>query len=502
MPEQRQRRGLGRLLRDTLSYGMGSVAVRAGQVLLIPVLTRALSPTGYGLLDLDTSTMLFVAMALALGLDAATWRFYFEVDDDRQRRSILVSALYTQLAVSLLVTGLLALTAPLWVQPLIGQPGQADNVRIILCAVPCSVALGTFTTVLRARFMVARANVLAVLQLGCVAGANVAAIALHHGDLHGVVASTAAGYAVATAAGVALLGRDLLGRWSWGWTRTLLGYGLPLVPASIALWSLPVAGRFIMSHLGGAGDVALLALAGKLVALIGLAMSAFQFAWGPFAMSIARQADARAVYARALAYVVAGGVCLTAALSVVADPLLRVVSTGAYAGAARLIPWLGLGAVATGAYYVTQIGASIAKKPGLIAWSLLAGAGVNLALAAALAPLFGAEGVAAASFAGLAVAAWLPAVLGRRHVAVDYTLRGVLPLLAVATAIAFAGGRILVTPRAADVLLRLAMLGALAVCALVAARRAGLVAVLQRRLRRSMASTLSPVSVATTTGAE
>jgi O-antigen/teichoic acid export membrane protein len=501
MAEPRARRGLGGLLRDTASYGLGSVAVRAAQLLLVPVLTRALSPSGYGLLDLDMSIMLFVAMTLSLGLDSATWRHYYDVETPRERRSILVSALYTQLVVAVVATGALVATAPLWVEAVTGQPGQAGNVQVILAAVPCSVALGTFTTLLRARFSIARANLLAVAQLLLVGGANVTAILLHHSTLQGMVISSAIGYAAALGFGAVLLGRDLLGTWSWTWTKRLLGYGLPLVPSSVALWSLPLAGRFVVSHLQGAEGVAYLAVAAKLVAVITLAMGAFQAAWGPFALSIARQANARAVYAKALAYLVAGGVCITAALSVVARPLLHVLTTSAYADAAFLVPWLGLAAVATGAYYVTCIGASIVKKPAIITTSLLAGAAVNLVLALLLTKSVGVEGAAAASCAGLVLAAWLPIRLTTRHFPIAYTLRPVLTLVCGATALGFAGARLAPTSVAGDLLLRAVMLVALIVAAIFAAHRAGVVEALHRRLRPA-GTARGTVAVGTAGGAE
>lgn len=405
----------------------------------MPFLTRALSPAQYGILDVFTSVVVFLSMTLALGLDSALWRYYFQAEDESERRLLVATAVYTQLAIAVVANVGLLLTSDAWGSILTNRHGDEASLRVALLGAPFLIGLGTFTSLFRTRFLILRFNIFAVLQFVLIAVLSLGMIRLGHRNAFGVLAGMSIAYAFLFVVGVALTWTDLRRGWSLRWARTLLRFGLPLVPASIALWSLPVVGRFVVLRVDGPADVALLAVAAKIASVLVLVFGAFQAAWGPFALSIMKHPDSRRTYVNVLTYLLVLGITMATFLTVLAHPLVRLIATASYSKAAPLVVWLAFGSVFGAAYYVTSIGASIAKRPSIIATSLVVAAVVNLVLAIVLTPWVGVTGAAAASCAGLALSAYLPHRLTRRLYSIPFTLRGALPLILLGAAVSIIG---------------------------------------------------------------
>jgi O-antigen/teichoic acid export membrane protein len=482
------------LLRQSLLYGLGSAGSRSTSVVLVPVLTRALSPADYGRLDLDVSTMFFLAMVLTLGIDVAVWRLFFDLRSERERHDLIVTALAIQAAVCLPVTALLMASTGIWVPTVTGQPGQSANVRLLLLAVPMSVLTTTFGTMLRARFQVWRFNTLTLLSFSIIVVTTVVAMTTGHRSVTAAVVASVVGYAASMVLGTVMLVSNGRGHFSVPLARGLLRFGVALIPAALALWTLPLSSRFVLAHLVGPTAVAQYGVAAKFAAVPMLAIGAFQSAWGPFALSIMNRPDAARVYARVFALMMVAGATLTAALAVVTPPLIRVALTSAYLPAAPLVAWLTLGTVFTGLHFVTSIGPTIVKRPGVITVALVAGAAVALFGTLILVPVLGAEGAAIANAVGLGLSAYLPSRLTRRSYPVAYSLRPVLAPLAAATAFAFLGTHLTLSSTPADLAMRLGLLVLYAVVVGRWLRRDGILA----GLRRSAAPLVSsaPASVA------
>lgn len=473
MAESLDGRGIGSLAKDSLFYGLGNVGLKAGSLLLVPILTRALAPAEYGTFDLLMATVTFASMGLTLGLDSALWRYFFEAESLDGQRTVIATAFSTQFALCSAAVLALILTADRWAWAVTGQPDQATNVRLAIAGAPFLVSAGTIAAVFRFRFMVLRFNLYALAQFGILAALNIGVILAGYANATWLVASTTLAYLLCFLLGLAIVWRDLGLGWSGRLARAMLSFGLPLVPAGIALWSLSLLGRIVVAHLRGPADVALLALASRLTFALTVAFSAFQVAWAPFSLSIAKRPDARQVYADVLTYLLVGGVSLVVGLSVLARPLILLVATPDYLGATPLVPWLGLASVGGAAYYVTTIGASIIKRSPLIAGSLVAAAAANGVASLALVTWFGVEGAAVATFLAFAMSAFLPQHLTRRSFPVPFSLRPALLMLLLGIVVAQIGARVGSDSLVLDLGLRLGLLLAYAAGLLIWLRRAG-----------------------------
>src|SRR6187397_3519523 len=90
---------LKELFRHSAIYGLGSIVARVLGVLLLPLYTRYLSPSDYGLLETLVALSAVLTALVAQAMKSAFFRFYFDsAEPDRRRRVVLTAFWYVMAA--------------------------------------------------------------------------------------------------------------------------------------------------------------------------------------------------------------------------------------------------------------------------------------------------------------------------------------------------------------------------------------------------------------------
>jgi O-antigen/teichoic acid export membrane protein len=103
---------------------------------------------------------------------------------------------------------------------------------------------------------------------------------------------------------VPVIARTVVAEWPKGIFPVLLRFGLPSVPAGIAGMMLQVINRPILGALRGDAAVGIFQANYRLGIFMMLLVSMFDFAWRPFFLTHAQDADARPLFARVMTYFV------------------------------------------------------------------------------------------------------------------------------------------------------------------------------------------------------
>jgi O-antigen/teichoic acid export membrane protein len=394
---------LAQISKDTLVYGLGGVGARLAGLVLLPVFTNAFrGPDAYGDWQAVTNFVVLLVLVAAVGMDGAYSIVFFATDSEVERRRITTLWLAFALLVSIPLTVLLVLGSS-WVSLIVqGSPRYADLFAVGVAVLPFSLLQIVITTVLRVYF---RPRAYAALNLALsllVFGLGVYFVAVLRLDALGALWATLCATAAATVAGLWLVRRyidpRLLTGHLWSTTAKMLNLGLPLMPASIALWVLGFSNTFFLQHLAGASATGVFRVGAQIASVLGMVVWAFQLAWAPYSLSISREPDAPRVYSRVATLYTAGAVGAAVLLGGAA-PIVLLLAKGDYAPASSVIGLLALAAAALGAYYVVAIGVNIAQRTGQVSWTTLVAAAANLALNATLIPLWGIVGAGIASLA-------------------------------------------------------------------------------------------------------
>jgi O-antigen/teichoic acid export membrane protein len=209
-------------------------------------------------------------------------------------------------------------------------------------------------------------------------------------------------------------------------TRRMLQLGLPLVPAGVALWVTNFSNTYLLLQLAGAGAAGVFRIGAQLAAILSLAIWAFQLAWAPYSLSIAREPDAPRTYSRIATLFAAAVVGASVLMAALAPAILALLTSKDYAQASSVIGLLSLAAAASGAYYVVSVGLNLAQRTGLVAWTTIAAAASNVVLNLALIPLWGIVGAGIASLAANLLSTILVYIMAQRVYHLPYESMRVL----------------------------------------------------------------------------
>jgi O-antigen/teichoic acid export membrane protein len=328
--------------RHSMIYGVGMLLTKAVAIVMMPIYTRLLTPTDYGVLALITMTFEVVTIFAGSRIAIGVFHFYHKAPDERGRRAVLSTAFLL-----LTSTYAAAAAATVWVAPQIAArvfgPDELYTTLIRLAAI--SMAFEGMILVpyallqLQAR---SKAFVLVALaRLGLQVALNLIFLIPFSMGITGVLWGSVITHAVVgVALGVRLLGSQG-SRLEASIVRDLVRFGLPLVVMQVATFVLTFGDRYFLNQAGTTADVGLYGLAyqfGFLVATIGY--GPFAQVWDPQRFAIAKRPDRDAIFARVFVYLNIALISAALGIALFAGDALRVIATPDFHAAAVFVPLL------------------------------------------------------------------------------------------------------------------------------------------------------------------
>jgi O-antigen/teichoic acid export membrane protein/glycosyltransferase involved in cell wall biosynthesis len=444
-----------RLAKQSAIYGVGGLVSRILAVLLLPLYTAYLSTADYGKIETLVAATSVLVIVLRLGISSAFFRFYFDAkDDDGRTRIVRTSFWFTMVSATagLLVSFLLADQISQLLR-LGDEPGLVYAAAIGLWA---SMNYEQLTSLFRAEDRSVAFVAASLTNVLITVGATVLLVVVYKegplGVLVGNFIGTLAVYFV-------LLGYR---RYQLGLVfdrklfRAMNKFGMPLVPAALALWAVNFIDRLFIAVFKGQGEVGVYSVAVRVSSAIVFLMIAFRTAWPAFAYSISDDREARRTYSYVLTYVTYVACWISLAFGLLAPWIVHLLARNpSFYRASEAVALLSFGGAAYMAYTVMAIGSGRARKTQWN-WVIAAlAAVVNVVLNVILIPPYGMIGAAIATVAAY-VALFIGMVIYSQEVYyVDYQWRRVITAATAAVGLNVLGA-VLNVPLVAAVVLVLA----------------------------------------------
>ncbi len=412
---------LRQLAGESLVYGISGTIAKFLQFLLVPLYTRVFLPADYGVLSLVTTTMAVVGIFVVLALDNSAARWYWDTEENDDRKRTLASWAWCQLVMSVtLALGILI--ASEWIaQMVIGRADAAIYFRLTAIALPLSTLSTLVVNWLRMQrrpwatmwYALGSSLLTILLTLLFVIGLQMRLTGVYMAQVvTGIVTSISA----------AFLLRDWIHPryFRWARLREMLRFALPLIPAALAFWIVNLSDRYFVQYFSTTSEVGLYQFGSSIASSVALISGAFQQAWGPFAMSIHTQSSARQVYANVLlAYTWL--MCLFCTTITLFTPeIVRLLAPVTYTSAGTVVSFLVFSYAFIGLTYIAAIGLNIIKtnRPTGIAVTLAAG--LNILLNLIFVPTMGKVGSALATLLSQAVVPIYVFYYAQRHYPIPY----------------------------------------------------------------------------------
>lgn len=340
----------GELTRPAAIYFLANILRSAIPLLLLPVLTRILSPADFGLVAMFATVQVLLFPVVGLSTRSFVTRQYFT-----QRRDVpryLTTCLVITAANSTFVVFVFWSARSALVE-ITGLPVAWLFLAILAAAAQFVISL--CLSFWEASGQAMRVGLLEVLQAATNAGLSLVLVVGAQFGWEGRTTGQLAGILVAAGLSLLLLARaHHLGPPGFAQARAALAFGLPLVPHGLAGATLVVADRLLIANLIDIEHAGLYTAALQVAMGIGLVIHAFNRAYTPWLYRELSRVDTaqrrRRVVRQSYGYLLV--LALLGFAVAAASPWVAILLGTTFKASAMLIPYLGVGVVMTGMYNV------------------------------------------------------------------------------------------------------------------------------------------------------
>ena len=434
---------LKRLAGQTAIYGLSSIIGRLLNYLLVPLYTRVLFTSEYGVVTEMYAYVSILWVILTYGMETTFFRF----SQSEKNKDTVYNTAFLSLVVSSLIFAALVLFNSQGIANWLGYP---DNKNYVIWF-GLILAFDAITAIpfarLRQQNRPIRFVTIKLVNIGLNIGFNLFFILLcpyiieHHpdgifGQFIGNVFNPEmlVGYIfisnlIASAITLLMLLPELPIRnfsFDFNLLKKMLGYTWPLLLVAIAgsinlsldkilLPRLLPTGTDVMAQVGIYGACY------KVSIIMTLFVQTFRYAADPFFFAEAGKSDTRKIYADVLNYFTIAVLLIFLVVTLYLDFVIQFIGEP-YREGAGVIPILLLGNLFLGIFYNLSIWYKLTNKTIYGAFLSAIGAGITIALNFLLIPKFGYYGSAWAAFFAYFVMMVLSYFLGRKHFKVPYNL--------------------------------------------------------------------------------
>lgn len=423
------------LAKQSLIYGLGSVASKVAAIIMLPLYTHYLSRGDYGSVELILSLVAASAIVTQLGLVNSFFRFWFDDDSTEARRRVFQSTFWTLIGTSTIVAGACALLSTQLAQLIFGSTKHSTMILIAAVGIWMQTNYQLMAALFRVQQRPMAFSIATLLNLAVTVAITVGLVVYADMRATGLLIGNFAGSLVVYA-GILFMQREWLG-FSLNYEkllRPMLRFGLPMVPAGAALWGVTLLNRPVIKSMEGLAALGVFAVAFKLAQGVMLMVQAFQLSWPAFAHSIAEDEAARRTYARVLVMYTAVMTWAVIALGLLAPWIVRTFTNPRFEDAIPEVLPLAAGAALYGGFFIASIGVARVKKT-QSNWVVSALAAlIEVGLLLLLVPRFGIEGAAWSVFGAYLSMFAMMMYQSQRHFHVPYPWLRVLHPIALGAA--------------------------------------------------------------------
>ena len=233
--------------------------------------------------------MITVALTITdAGLTAAVLRSFYDYrpGQERERSRVMLTGFVATTVVAVALAGaMVAFREPIarW---LFGRPGESELVVVIALSIPALNTWRYVSQVMRVRLQAFQYLTTTLIAATVTTALGIFGVLALGWRVNGFFFAVLVGNLIAAIYGLVVVRGGLSGRFEGFELKRMLTYGLPLVPAAVAAWSLALVDRIILSRLGSLAQVGQYAIANRLASLLIIGLTAFVFALTPFLLSI------------------------------------------------------------------------------------------------------------------------------------------------------------------------------------------------------------------------
>ncbi len=289
------------ILKDAIFYGVGDIFTKLIAFLLIPLYTNVLAPAEYGVYQLLVLFITVIMIFGMTGMNVALFKHFVTVREEEHRRQLFTATIIWVFISSAVIVGLsYMLTSPLS-KVLTGVHGRGGLVGLAAINAGMETILLVSLLIFRMEKRPIGYVSYTLIKVIIIVAANYILLKQFGMGVSGILLA-------GILADIIILGPLL---WRVGhyltWpippklVTSMLIWGIPFVPASLATVILTLSDRLLLRYMDGFESAGIYSVGYKIAGVVFLLYTAFRFAWGPYMFELARNNElANRTYPRVL----------------------------------------------------------------------------------------------------------------------------------------------------------------------------------------------------------
>jgi len=393
-------------LTDTLTYGSSNVLGQFVSFLLLPLYTRYLSPGDYGILALVALFSSMITTVCSVGMANSIFRQFNLKQHKVERETVISCGFWTIITVSTILA-----SGGFYIIDDVAQfmfQGQLKNEGVIITQivlVTCLISsIGRIpVVVLRAERRVKVAASLNLVGLAITIMLSIVLVVHYRWGVLGVVSGQLGGAVVTCILRFAMIGRFSYWKINPVIWKSMIFYGLPMVPHQLLSIAFMQFNVFVVWSLLGANEAGMFNIATKIAMPLSFLIGAGQEAWVPIKFQIASsESDGKEVFRTIANYYFATILSLWVAISVLGPDIVRVMTASEFHRSRMLVPYVAMIPVMQGAYWMLGSGYGLGTSQRTLPLISLLGLAIVVVCSLGFVPYFGSYGAAVSTCLGLA----------------------------------------------------------------------------------------------------
>ncbi len=380
------------LVSNTALISLGTIGSKLLVFFMVRFYTGYLTTAEFGTADIITQTCNLLLPIISLGITNGVFRF--AIDSNHDKKSVFSAGLYT-----ITLGGLLFLI----IAPLLAiSPQLRSYLWLIVIYTMASCYHSLCAQFIRAKNKTAFFAVQGIINTALVIVFNILFLAVFHFGITGYVLS------VALADGLTSLlifvkeklWREIVRKPNKSTLKQMLGFSIPMIPATIFWWVTSVSDRYMVTWFLGEAENGIYAVSNKLPTVLTLVSTVFMQAWQFSAISESENDKKEHIefYGKVWASFQSVMFLAGSAITALAVPMIKILTTESFYSASEFVPMLALAMVFSafanfmGSVYVVE------KRSKNSFLTTMVGAALNIILNLLLIPKIGSQGAAIATF--------------------------------------------------------------------------------------------------------
>lgn len=385
------------LFRSAGVYTIANVLNKALPFLLLPVLTRYLSPAEYGIVAMVTVLIGFVGPVTGLSISGGVHRKFYE-RDDIDFPSYVANSLFILVASTCLVALLMTAFA--------SQVSALSQVPVgwlwaVVAVSACQFVIAVYLVLLQGQVRPFAYGAFQILQTATNVGVALYLVVVVGLGWKGSVLGQVSAFGLfATLAFVFML------RGGWlrfhirvDYLRQALQFGVPLVPHAFSAYLMTMTDRFFITNMVGIAETGVYSVGYQVGMIIGLLAASFNTAYVPWLFQRLKQDDEKVKRKIVqLTYSYYAGILFIALSLAASAPLFMNYFVGdSFSGAQDYVVWFALANAFNGMYLMVTNYIFYTEKTHKLATVTFATAALNVPITYLMIKQFGAIGAAQAA---------------------------------------------------------------------------------------------------------